>query len=524
MVEGNAGAQRNRWLWTELFRTFGIALDPKKLVLAGAGIIAMWLGWWFLSLLFANRSEPQQSQFPVENYAKLSPEEARRQATYDFERAHERYVFHYRLAGSGEPGAAEAWKQHPGSLRIAPWDEDRGPNPFMLVTGQYRNHPRYGSIYQPGHFWEWLAVRQVPVLIEPLVKFLRPVTLMFSPLSDWVTRLYLILITLWTLVVWAFFGGAITRIAALEFAGRDTVGMFDAMRFVADRYGHYLAAPLVPLVFIFGLMIVAILFGLVHLIPGVGDLWDGLLWPIPLLLGFAQALLLVGLVGYPLMYATISAEGSDTFDALSRSYNYVYQSPWAYLWNSLVAIAYGMVVVFFVAFMGSLIVYMSKWSVGQTPGTNLQETLVSRRLDHVFMYAPNSYDWHDLLESRPELKSYAPAAVREEYLAANTGWYNRMGAFLVGLWVTLVLLAVVGFGYSYFFSASTVIYLLMRHKVDDTDLDEVYAEDDFPEDAYLPPQAPASTAASPAAPQIQMVDAPTLRTPPPEAPPPEKPA
>src|SRR3954451_10182059 len=40
--------------WTDLFRTFRVALDPKKLLLAAAGILAMALGWWVISLVFYN--------------------------------------------------------------------------------------------------------------------------------------------------------------------------------------------------------------------------------------------------------------------------------------------------------------------------------------------------------------------------------------------------------------------------------------------------------------------------------------
>jgi hypothetical protein len=493
----------------------------------------MWLGWVVLSALFASMySRPDQSwakydvaQIQSKNRS-LTEDEARRLSVEWYRQDLAHYHFFYRLAGRGEGTSTDPLEQHPGRLRIAPWDEDRGPNPFLLVTGRHDEVGRFGPVYEPGHFWEWMIKKEIPVLIEPLVKFLEPVIAMLSKDCDGFTRFYLLLVTLWTLVVWAFFGGAITRIAALQFAGRDTVGLFESLRFVAERYGHYLAAPLVPLLFVAGIVLVSVLFGLIHLIPGLGDLWDGVLWPVPLLLAFAQALLLVGLVGYPLMYATISAEGSDTFDALSRSYNYVYQSPWAYVWNALVAIAYGMVVVFFIAFMGSFVVYLSKWSVSQTPGT---ETFVSRRVDHLFAYAPNSYEWHDLLVDRPELKSTALPSTRAAYWEANTYWTNNLSAFLVGLWVTLVLLFVVGFGYSYFFSASTMIYLLMRHRVDDTEIDEVYTDDDFPDDALLPPvtTGAATMATTTGAPQTQMVDAPTLRTPPvttPEATAPEKPA
>src|SRR5437868_14477275 len=38
--------------WTVLFRGFQVALDPKKLLLAAAGIMAMAFGWWLLAVIF----------------------------------------------------------------------------------------------------------------------------------------------------------------------------------------------------------------------------------------------------------------------------------------------------------------------------------------------------------------------------------------------------------------------------------------------------------------------------------------
>jgi hypothetical protein len=87
---------------------------------------------------------------------------------------------------------------------------------------------------------------------------------------------------------------------------------------------------------------------------------------------------------------------------------------------------------------------------------------------------------------------------------------------------------IVGFGYSYFWGASTIVYLLMRRKVDDTDLDEVYLEEEEMEDSY--PSSTGITAPSgapaPTGPQVTMVQAPSLitRTPAPPPPPPEPPA
>src|SRR5262249_2122683 len=258
------------------------------------------------------------------------------------------------------------------------------------------------------------------------------------------------LVVFWTLLTWGFFGGAITRLAAVQLAGKDRPGLVETFRFVASRYLSYLAAPLVPLAFIALIALLAVIYSLIHLIPIVGDLAASIAWPILMLLGFGQAILLVGLVGYPLMYSTVSAEGSDTFDALSRSYNYVYQSPWAYIWYSVVAVLYGAALVFFVVFMGSLVVYLTKWSLSLNA---LTDTFPSRRVDNLFAFAPTSFGWRDLLVDVPELKSYANPEEYTAYLASTFYWWNYVSAAMVSLWVTLVLLLVIGFGYSYFFSA-----------------------------------------------------------------------
>jgi hypothetical protein len=110
------------------------------------------------------------------------------------------------------------------------------------------------------------------------------------------------------------------------------------------------------------------------LIPFVGDLLLlGLGLPLVIFGGAFMAVFLVGLVGYPLMYPTLSVEGdsSDTFDALSRSINYVYQAPWHYLWYWFVAVIYGAAVTFFILFFTSLMVYTGKWAVGLPAGLDL---------------------------------------------------------------------------------------------------------------------------------------------------------
>jgi hypothetical protein len=288
----------------------------------------------------------------------------------------------------------------------------------------------------------------------------------------------------------------------------------------------YLLSPLVPLGLIGFLVLCCMLFGVIHWIPGLGDFFDGIFWFLPLLAGLLITLLLIGMVGYPMMYTTLSTEGSDTFDSLSRSYNYVYESPWHYLWYALVAILYGAVLTLFVVIVGSLTTYFAKWGVSKFPAWGSD-----RSPEYLFIYAPESLGWRKLLTEG------SPAAINdlgqpihpqryEEYMN-DYAWYNHAGAAMVSFWVTIVFLFVIGFSYSYFWTASTQMYLLMRKRVDETEMDEVYLEEEAAEPPAMPEPMPSTPATpTPTGPVSVPVDAPTLKQPekPPESTPPPKPA
>ena len=602
------------WLpWVEVFQGFKVALDPKKLLLAAAGILAMAFWWWLCSVVFySSRTKPNwgDARYSIQNVRAKddTDESARKKAWQRFHEDRQEWNLIHEAAGDDvewpdagdlaeDPSQVDVIKnaldevghrdfvleerkyndsprvpedkrgkvvtelQRPtddpllytvvssrayvvrpkpqGKMRTWPWFEDRGPNPYLLVTGKTGNPEAAGSAqYLPadrGGLLGWFVMDEVPVLIEPLVKFLRPVVYFLRPNLGFWNAVYLAVVLLGTLAIWGLFGGAITRMAAVQVARKEKIGIGEAVRFTMARWVSFFSAPLFPLLLVLVIVIFLIIFGLFHLIPWVGDIIvDGLGWPLVLLAGLVMAVVLVGLVGWPLMYATISAEGSDSFDALSRSYSYVYQSPWHYLWYSLVALCYGAVVVFFVGFMGSLTVYLGKWGVDQTPLTHW----AGREPEFLFVYAPTSYHWRDLLMQPSDVvvNGVISQTNYEAYLA-TLNWNNKVGAVMVACWLYLVFLMIVGFGYSYFWTAGTIIYLLMRRKVDDTELDEVYLDEDEGEAAYPAPggeeaaapagepgAAPAAAGVgSPDKAPLQMVEPPSLKTPAPpehESPPP----
>ncbi len=558
--------------WTVLFQGFRVALDPNKLVLSAVGILLMALGWWLLSVVFDYKKPlPNDYLSNPANYPGNSVDEQKDAAWQKFKEERDKWQVMHHAAGTAFPEGKErdefaydagdlatSWREYDdlikllsgkeeipartlpvapvmttaqiqqlvklspglqtkawlierkilppaGAMRTLPWYEDRGPNPFLLVTGQA------GLQWEQGHFWDWLLFKQLPVLIEPLVKLFSPVIYFFSPRAGSLVRFYCLLVMLWTLVVWGIFGGAVTRIATVQVARQEKIGLMEALRFAARKYLSYLSAPLFPLVLVAGLLVLMVIFGYLHMIPLFGDVViDGLLWWLMILVGLAMAVVLIGLVGWPLMAATISAEGTDAWEAVSRSYSYVYQAPWHYIWYSLVALAYGVVIVFFVGLMGSLTVFLSKWGVSQTPGINW----VKRNPTYLFVYAPESFGWRELLlqgtyvEGQPLVEGGAINPTAYNKLTGNDPdyngrermtWYNHVGAVLVSvIWVGLIFMLVLAFGYSYFWSASSIIYLLMRRKVDDAELDEVYLEEED-EAAYAGPLAPKP--AAPAAPE-----------------------
>ena len=412
---------RKKLSWTELLRTFLIALDPFKLLVAAAGILATALGWWLISVTFFGAWTEKDLKNPdsrtneikdrKEGYIKdgKDQKDAETRAATEYDAEAKRYEYMAKMAGPG------------GSFRAMPWFENRGRNPYFVAKEAIDGGPegRKAAV-------SWFFSSQIAVLIEPLLKFMKPVFDLFDSGANFWVRVYLFLLLLWMLMMWAFFGGVITRMAVVQIAGKEGGGLRDAIRFVKARYLSYLFSPIVPIGLIFAVVLGCIFFGLFNLIPGFGDIFDGFFWWIPLGAGFVMALLVVGLVGYPLMYTTLSAEGSDTFDALSRSYNYVYESPWHYIWYGFVSAIYGAALVLFVVCMSTLLVYLGKWGVSQTPFTQA----ANRSPEFLFVYSPTSFGWREvMLKGSPvEITSDVTLAGTDqkgEPVVATPGYYYK---------------------------------------------------------------------------------------------------
>jgi hypothetical protein len=391
--------------WLSIVRVFRAAISARALVLAAVAILITTTGWGILGAIFGTDSPATQWLQPFANCSWLA-------VTETVPNQPSLSPVHY------VPG-------QPTPVGPTYWSHDPITGPWLLLT-----FPALAAVWHTG-----LSLSSAACLI---------------------------LCGLLSLAVWAFFGAAICRIAAVQLAADEQVGWGSALRFACRKWPSYFAAPLLP---IGGVLLAAIPVAVLGFIMrlNVGLLLGGLLfWPLALVAGVFMALLLLGaLFGWPLMWATISAEGTDSFDALSRSYAYLFQRPLHYLFYTAVAGFLGWLGWLLVQNFAAGVVWMAYWAAGWGSGSDQIRSIIG---------------------------SGEPLA--------GVGY---AGAVLVRFWAGCVKLLAVGYLFSYFWTAAAAIYFLLRRDVDATETDEVFLDADASEQAFQLPKVTTDKAGAPVA-------------------------
>jgi hypothetical protein len=388
--------------WLLLVRSFRAAAQVGQLALGSAGVLATIFGWWVLAQVFSGSEEqPLASWF--EYYESCPWSDASPAGRLEMAEAS-------RIPETWQPSPIpETWQAEPPQL------------------GRFPSNPFIGP-------WQQLGA---------------PFMGLFHGELGLTGLAFLLFACLWAAAVWALFGGAITRRAALQLGREENIGMRAALHYAAGKWGSYFAAPLLPLLGVAMAAAPVWLLGLVMRLDA-GALLAGILWPLAVLAGAFMALLLLALLfGWPLMWPTISTEGTDSFDALSRAWSYVYHRPLHYLFYAGIVSVLGWLGWLFVSHFADWIAYLPAWAASWGAGQDRMAELSGAT------------------EQPP-------------------GTLGRWGWSLIGFWNGCIRLAALGFVYSYFWTASTAIYLLLRHDDDGTEIDDVHSDDSAP--AYgLPP-------------------------------------
>jgi len=268
------------------------------------------------------------------------------------------------------------------------------------------------------------------------------------------------------LVIWGLAGGAICRIAAVQYARDEKLTIKQALAFAKEKlFGGFVLAPCIPVAFILITAVCLVVGGMLLRVPFLGDLLAGPAFILAIGGGFVIAVLLLGLiVGGSLFWPSVAVEGSDAFDSFSRSLSYPLSKPWkAVLYAVMATVFAGLCWIFVNLFtVFTLTVTRGIVGFGTSPfgWWNRGEGEASvRKLDLLWPIAgPNAlYSWPDW---------------------SLLTWYEHFSAFFIGVYVLIVIGLMWAFLASFYFSASTVIYFLLRRDVDGTDLEELHMEEE----------------------------------------------
>ncbi len=358
------------------------------------------------------------------------------------------------------------------------------------------------------------------------------------------------------LAIWAYFGGAISRIAAYEIAkDGERIETARALQFARRKFWAFFMSPWVCLIgfgFFFACNWAGGVVGRVLDFIWIGGPLVAILLPLALLSGFVMTLIGLGTAaGFPLFAPAVAAEGTDAFDAMSRGFSYVYSRPWHYVFYQAVAALYGVLCISFVLLFAVTLCHAGMTAGGagfdmfavreapklpdapKKPKDATPEQVKEWEKDaaryHLEMQVDpekfearndrfrniadaawalvltNKYDNEKVKPSRPlkytyvKLMKAANCIVRPDHSMTIENLRtpsHRFSAYIVAMWLFIALGLALGYIPSYVLSQQTLIYGLLRKRVDGIEMNEVFEET---EDEPLP--AEAAKAPEPAKPE-----------------------
>ena len=269
-----------------------------------------------------------------------------------------------------------------------------------------------------------------------------------TPVALWNTQIwFLLLFGLLALLIASIGGGAIARMTACQESSGERLSVRVAMDFALERWGRLLWSLVLPLLIAAAIGMVIVLMGGFMGAP-VLDVVGGVLYGLALLLGFFVAFLLIGYaLGFPMLIPAVACENCDGADAMQRAYAYGVSKPLHLLGYWLIALIG--------ASLGFLLVSLFAMLM-----LNLTAMLFSALTDNPALRVAGGFELFSLSQ-RPLETVGGP-------------WHSRWAASAIAFWQALTLCLVAAFVFSYFFTAATKIYLLMRRAVDGQDIEEIW--------------------------------------------------
>jgi hypothetical protein len=245
------------------------------------------------------------------------------------------------------------------------------------------------------------------------------------------------------LLVMSVGGGSIARMQACQHARGECLSVTSALQFSSQRWRASLLALAAPGMLVAGVSIGLVLFGLLLFNMPVLNLVGSILYGVALVFGFLIAIVAVGYaICWPMLVPAVAVENCEGGESVQRSFAYMFARP-LHLLGYLTVLVVGLVLGFIVA-----------------------RLLATMTLD----FTANLVGAWSFNESL----SNAGAIQADGIPVVGLVWYESAAGGLVTLWETVVYDFMVGWLFSGFFSASVMVYLLMRYACDRQDTHDIW--------------------------------------------------
>ena len=327
--------------------------------------------------------------------------------------------------------------RHPGSMAVSDFHQRAStwrPKPVISPDGWLPAglRDRFGTLPP-----------QDPLFAVSL-RIVEPFRRLFSVGGSWHSCFYFLIGGVLNVGIWSFCGAAITRSSVMHCGLHTRISLQETLVFAKEQCFAIFSAVILPLVGITLLAIPFIALGWLMTLD-IGIFIAGLLWVFVLFAGCLMAVLGLGLMfGWPLMWGCICAEKSDAFDAISRSYAYTFQRPLHYLFYALIAAVLGTLGWLVVWWLSESAIALSYWSVELGSG--------AVRIEPLREFVDGA---------RPIDELGGPMICGIRLIQLSNGAVRCLAS---------------AYAYSFFWSVSGAVYLLLRRDTDQTELDDVICQ------------------------------------------------
>jgi len=264
--------------------------------------------------------------------------------------------------------------------------------------------------------------------------------------------------------IWAFFGAAILRTAALRLTRDEPLPLGQALSFGCKNWLTFVSVPVIVGLFAGFFILCNMAAGLVMSVWGVGSsILVIILFPLVLISSLMITLsILGGLVTLPLMWAAASVEQNGAIEAVSRTFSYLFARPFRFFFGG-----------FLILLFASIILFLSS-HYEHTLKATLQLGIVRTELDNQISRPPQEVKVLKNEYANHQKTVRQRRGISDIRNVADARWYDQLGVFWMWLLLSIFMLCFRGYAIYVLLGGTVSLYLQLRSDVDGADESEIY--------------------------------------------------